>query len=195
MINQNFIYLAAVLNLVGAAVYIVATLQGKTKPNRVSWFMWALTPMVAFAAMLSQGVGVSALTTFTSGFGPLLVLIASFVNKKSYWKATRFDMICGALSLVGLVLWLITRTGNIAILFSVLADGLAAIPTLVKTYKDPESENYTAFTLSAVAAAITLLTINTWTFEYYAFPIYLLTICVAIVGLGQYRLRVLRKTT
>lgn len=195
MINQNFIYFAALLNLCGATVYIVATLQGKTRPNRVSWFMWALAPMVATAAMLTQGVGVGALTTFTSGFGPLLIFIASFVNAKSYWKLTRFDITCGVLSLLGLILWLITRTGNIALLFSILADGLAVLPTLSKTYKDPTSESYTAFTLSGIASLITLLTIQTWTFEYFAFPLYLMTVCFTIVAVGQYRLRKLHKTT
>jgi hypothetical protein len=194
MISENFIYIAALLNLVGAAIYIAATLKGKTRPNRVSWFMWALSPMVAVTAMVSQGVGVSALTTFTSGFGPLLILIASFVNKKSYWKATRFDIACGALSLLGLILWLITRTGNIAIFFSITADALAAMPTIVKTYKDPDSENYTTFGLSAISAIITLLIIPVWTFEYYAFPLYLLIVCLTIVGIGKYRLYALRKT-
>jgi len=192
MISQNFIYLAALLNLAGVTIYIIATLGGKTKPNRVSWFMWALAPMVAFAAMVSQGVGLQSLMTFMSGFGPLLIFTASFFNPNGYWKLDRFDIICGALSLLGLILWMITRTGNIAILFSIVADGLAAAPTVVKAYQDPKSENYTTFTLSALAAGITLLTISTWTFEYYAFPLYIFSICVLITSVGRFRLYTLR---
>ena len=75
MISQNFIYLAALLNLAGVSIYIAATLGGKTKPNRVSWFMWALAPMVAFAAMVSQGVGLQSLMTFMSGLGHYLFLL------------------------------------------------------------------------------------------------------------------------
>jgi len=193
MINQNFIYVAAALNLAGAATYIIATLKGQTRPNRVSWFMWALAPMVATAAMLVQGVGVGALTTFMSGFGPLLIFIASFINSKSYWKLSSFDLVCGALSLLGLILWAITRTSNIALLFSILADGLAVLPTLRKAYLEPESENYTAFILSGIASLITLLTINTWTLEYYAFPLYLLTACASITVVGLYRSYKLKK--
>jgi len=51
-----------------------------------------------------------------------------------------FDLICGILSLVGLVLWMITKVGNVAIFFSIVADGLAAVPTLVKAYKYPDTE-------------------------------------------------------
>lgn len=189
MIDPKFVFLAAAINLLATASYVVATLQGKTKPNRVGWFMWALAPLVATAAMVSQGVGISALMTFMSGFGPLLVFLSSFVNKKAYWEIDSVDILCGALSLFGLILWLITRTGNIAIFFSVMADGLAAIPTIRKIYTNPESEHYRAFAMSAVAAFITLLTIQEYNFESLAFPVYIFVICVFMVTLGQIRLR------
>ena len=69
MLNQNFVILAAALNLYGSASYVIETLKGKTKPNRVTWFIWALAPLIAFAAMASEGVGLSALMTFMVGFG------------------------------------------------------------------------------------------------------------------------------
>lgn len=193
MINPNFVYLAAAINLLASASYVAATLRGETKPNRIGWFMWSLAPLVAFAAMVSQGVGVSALMTFMSGFGPLLVFVSSFVNKQAYWELDKVDIFCGLLSLAGLVLWFITRTGNVAILFSVIADGLAAIPTIRKIYVAPQTEHYRAFTMSAIAAFITLLTIKEYSFESSAFPVYIFAVCVFMVTLGQIRLRQLAR--
>ena len=108
------------------------------------------------------------------GLTPLLIFIASFFNRKAYWKLGKFDICCGVLSLAGLVLWYFTKIGNVAIIFSIVADFIAGIPTLVKAYKYPETENYWEFSGSFVNAAITVLAINTWTFAYFAFPVYIL---------------------
>ncbi|MBI3619990.1 hypothetical protein HY214_02490 [Candidatus Roizmanbacteria bacterium] len=174
MLNENFVILAALINLLGAASYIKNTIKGKVKPNRVSWGLWTAAAMIAFLAELAQGVGILSLATFMVGFGPLLIFLASFVNKKSYWKISTFDKWCGALSVVGLVLWYITKVGNIAIAFSIFADLMAGIPTLVKSYKYPETENWIAYMFSIISISIALLTIKTWTFPSYGFPLYIL---------------------
>lgn len=187
MINEKFVILGAILNLYGSVSYVLSTLKGRTKPNRVTWSLWALAPAVAFGAQIDKGVGLRALMTFMVGFGPLLVLIASFVNKKAYWKLTRFDFICGGLSLIGLALWMVTKEGDLAIALAIAADGLAAVPTVVKAYKEPKSENPTVFTLGAFSALITLATINNWTFAYWGFPLYIFLICALIAGLIKFR--------
>lgn len=50
-------------------------------------------------------------------------------------------------------------------LFGILADALAAVPTLTKAYKEPESESDTIFWFGVVNASIGLLIVDTWTFE------------------------------
>lgn len=188
MLNPNFLYLAAGLNFVGSAGYVWDTIKGKARPNRVSWLLWALAPLIAFAAELGEGVGIQSLMTFMVGFGPAAVLIASFMNKKSVWQLKKFDYVCGGLSLLGLSLWLITGEGNTAIFFAILADGLAAVPTVVKSFIEPESESSLVFGLSAVSAGITLLTIEKWDFAHWGFPLYILLICVLLFALIQFKL-------
>ena len=189
MIDQNWIYLGAALNLIGSVTYVVATVKGKTKPNRVTWFLWALAPLIAFGAMVGEGVSpLDGLMTFMVGFGPLMIFIASFVNEKSVWKITKFDVICGGLSVLGIIAWELTRTGNIAILFSVLADGLALLPTLVKSWKEPETENYVVFMNGAISAMITLLALKTYNFEHVAFPVYILAACSLLFVLIKFKI-------
>lgn len=187
MLDSHFVILGAVVALGGTTQYVLNTLHGKTKPNRISWVIWTLAPMIAFAAELKTHVGIQSLATFMAGFCPLLVLVASFANRKSVWRLTRFDFICGALSIVGLVLWQISGQGNLAISFSILADGLAAMPTIVKAYSYPETETWQGFATSAFSVAITLATIKKWTFANYGFPIYLLIICLLMVYLIKLR--------
>ncbi len=188
MINDKFVLIGALLNLIGSLTYAYNTFKGKTKPNRVTWFLWALAPLIAFAAQLGEGVGLQVLMTFMVGFGPLLVFIASLLNKKAFWKITRLDIICGALSLVALILWAITGEGNIAIALSIGADLLAGIPTLIKAYREPETEHPDVFRNGAISAGITLLTIKTWTFANYGFALYILIICVTLYTLIRFKL-------
>lgn len=188
MISDKFVIFAALLNLWGSLGYANLTLKGKVKPNRVTFSLWALAPLVAFGAQIGKGVGLQSLMTFMVGFGPLLVLIASFMNKSAYWHLQRFDYICGGLSLLGLALWLITGEGNLAIALAILADGLAALPTVYKSYIAPQTENWFLYFLGVISAIITLLTIDKWTFAYWGFPVYILVICVVITVLVKFEL-------
>lgn len=188
MIDEKFIIAAVILNFIGGGSYLIDTLKGKVKPNKVTWFIWAVAPLVAFVAEIKQGVGIQSLTTFMVGFGPLLIFFASFVNKKSQWKIGRLDIICGILSAGGLVLWYLTRVGNIAIFFSILADALAAIPTIVKGYHFPKTENYYGFLFAGIGSAITLLTIKTWDFAYFGFPLYIILLNTTLVSVIKFKL-------
>jgi multisubunit Na+/H+ antiporter MnhG subunit len=188
MINSNFVILGALILFFGALGYLKDTLKGKTKPNKVSWLIWTIAPMIAFFAEVQQGVGIQSLMTFAIGFVPFLILIASFVNKNAEWKITKFDLLCGALSLTGILLWYMTKVGNIAILFSILADGIAYLPTMVKSYSYPETESANVYICGIINAGIALLTITHWNFQTYAFPIYIFLADAITVLLVQFKL-------
>ena len=188
MLSQNFIIIGTIIGAVGSIAYLVDTVKGKVKPNRVSFSLWSIAPFIAFAAQIKQGVGLEALMTFSTGFLPLMTFIASFLNKKAVWKITRFDLICGLLSILGLVLWLITKVGNIAIFFSIMADGLAAVPTIVKSYKYPDTELAWPWIATVFGVVLTLLTIKDWSFANSGFIIYILIVDTLIYSLVQFRI-------
>jgi len=187
MINPNFVIIGVLLQVIGAWSYLVDTIKGKIKPNKVSWLLWSIAPLIAFAAMVKQGVGITALATFIVGFAPLVIFIASFLNKDAKWEISKLDIVCGTLSIIGLLLWMITKVGNVAIFFSILADGLAAIPTIVKSYKFPETENSMVFSFGVLNSVIALLALSEWNFQSYGFPLYLLFLDFAIATLIQYK--------
>lgn len=173
MLDRHFVILGAVIGSIGIAFYLRDTLRGVTRPNRVTWLMWSVAPLLAFAVEVHEGVGLQSLLTFTVGFLPLLVFVSSFHNRHGYWRIGALDYLCGVVSALGLAVWLATRHGTVAIAASIASDALAALPTLLKSWRDPDSESVSAYLSSAVNAAITLLTITTWTTAYAAFPIYI----------------------
>jgi hypothetical protein len=186
MLDERILLIVPVLSLIGSGRYVYDVLRGQAKPNLVTWVLWTLAPMIAFAAQINQGVGIQSILTFMVGVGPLLVVIAALIRRDGIWKATRFDYVCGALSIFGLILWLITQQGNVAILFAIFADALAALPTIKKSYADPKSESYLVFLFGSINATLTLLTIQVWTFANYAFPVYILAVCLLLVALIKF---------
>lgn len=188
MIHPNFVIIGAIISFIGGISYLYGTVKGTTKPNRVTWFLWSFAPLLAFFAELNQGVGIQSLMTFMVGFNPLLIFIASFINKKSQWKITRFDLFCGTLSIVGILLWYLSKNSNIAIIFSILADGMAGVPTVVKSFKYPETESYYVYLGGAFSAAVTLFTIDNWNLAHFGFPLYILAICSILILLIKFKL-------
>jgi len=180
----------ALVNVVGSWFYIERTLRGVTKPNRVTYIIWALAPMIAFAAAISDGVGWAALPVFVSGFIPFLIFLASFVNKNAYWKLGRFDYACGAVSLLALVLWYMTGDPAVAVFFAIVSDALASLPTITKSWKFPETEYWSGYAGAIVAAITALIAVPSFTFTAVAFPIYLIFVCVIIL-LGIFQKRIL----
>jgi len=57
MLSQNFIIIGTLIGAVGSIAYLVDTVKGKVKPNRVSFLLWSIAPFIAFAAQIKQGVG------------------------------------------------------------------------------------------------------------------------------------------
>ncbi len=185
------VILSALISVSGAVAYIRDTLKGKTKPNRVSWSMWAIAPLIGTAAALASHADLWAtVRIFLAGFLPLLILFASFLNPQSYWKLTLFDYLCGGFSVLALIVWLAVDAPRTAILFAAVADGWALIPTLRKSWTNPETETGRTYIASLVAVLLVLPSIPVWNIENSAFQIYLLVANVALL-FAVYRKRLL----
>ena len=100
MLDERFVIIAGIINISGILLYVYDTIKGHSKPNRVTWFLWSLVPFIAFSAQIKQDVGLTSILTFTSGFGPFLVLVSSFLNKKAFWDLKRFDLVCGGIAIL-----------------------------------------------------------------------------------------------
>lgn len=170
---QYFPLLGAVINLLGSATYFFDTLKGTSKPNRVTWGMWSIAPLIAAAAALSAGVRWPVLPVFMSGFVPLLIFLASFYNPKAYWKLGTFDYLCGLSSALALLLWYFTKEPIVAIIFAMASDFFAGFPTVIKSWRFPYTETGLAYVAGLLSCLTAFPAITRWTFSAYGFPLYL----------------------
>ena len=185
MLPENFAVVGAVIGSLGGLYYLFETVVGKTQPNRITWLLWGIFPMVIFVAQRAQGVEGLSWASFVAGFTPLLIVAASFVNKRAYWKSEPRDYYLMAAAIFGIVLWAITDNPNLALLFSLLADILASIPTLIKSYRHPRSESWIAYAVSAFGFGVSLLSVQTFDFQNAAFVAYLFLLNGALAVLAS----------
>ncbi len=176
MLPEYIIFFAIALNLVGQIFYIRSIARGEARPNLVTWFVWMLAPFIAVFFQIKAGAGLSILPIFMAGFGPLIIIIAALLKKNNYWKMTTFDIYCGLLAIVALLCYVATQNLGLSIIFALLSDMLASIPTIVKSWKFPETESSSAYIGAVVSNVIGLLIIKTWSFSIYSFGVWLIVL-------------------
>jgi hypothetical protein len=181
---------AALLNVAGSVVYIRDILYGAARPNRVTWLMWSVAPLIGTIIALFEGVRWSVLPVFMAGFCPFMVFCASFLHKGGYWQLGRFDWACGALSALALAFWLFTGQPLLALALAITSDAFATAPTLAKAWMYPESESSFAFVTGLINGLASFVVINEWTFAAYAFPMYIV-LAYTLILCAMYRRRVL----
>lgn len=173
---KYIVILGAIVQLIGIFDYIKDTIKGNVKPNKMTWLLWSIAPMIGTWAAISSGVTWAVLPVFMVGFGPFLVFVVSLFSKKAYWKIEKFDYICGLLSILALILWFITKEPLVAIIFSILSDLFASIITIKKAWLYPETETHSPYSSGLFNSLTSFFAISAWTPVQYLFPVYLVII-------------------
>jgi len=172
MLPENIVYLSLIATAIGISFLIRDILIGKTRPNLVSWFFWALAPLVGVFLQLKAGAGLSVLPVFLAGFAPVIIFLLALTKKNYYWKITLFDVFCGVFSLIALILYVLTRNTGISIAFAIASDAFASIPTLIKSWKFPDTETAVGYLPGIFNNILGLLVIKEWIFSIYSFGFY-----------------------
>ncbi len=181
MIPEKIIYIAVLLNFIGHVLYARSIVKQHAKPNLVSWFIWMVAPFLGVYFEIKAGAGLSVLPIFVAGLGSLLILAVATFTKNGFWKVSALDIYCGLFSLLALVFYVLTHNLGVSILFAILSDGLAAVPTITKSWKFPETEMWAPYLLPIFSNIVGLMIIKDWSFSIYAFGVYFIILDLTIV--------------
>ena len=184
MIPEYFALVGSLFASTGGFYYLYCTIKGTVQPNKITWFFWGAFPMIAFAAQYAQDVGFVLWATFAAGFTPFLIVVAASFNKDAYWEIKTQDYLFAAIGVVGVILWQITDEPNLALTFALLDDLAVAWPTITKAFTNPESESWKAFSLGSLGFLIAFMSVQVWTYENYAFVLYLFLVNTLIMMLA-----------
>ena len=183
MLSESFMFAAIFLVVAGNARYAVAAYKGDIHPNIVSWVLWGVAPIVTFLVQQGDSAAMQRYLSLFAGITPLVIVAVALLKSHSSFKVSRLDIVCAAISIAAIVAWIFTKQGNLPILLSIAAGTAAGIPTAIKAFHKPYSENRTPFLFGAIAAIITLLTLTSLTFKTAAFAFYLVLSNCVIYGL------------
>ena len=179
--------IAGLIMVVTMAPYIIDTVKGKTHPNIVSWFTWTLLTGIGAVAAFSEGAVTTGIFSVGSSLATLTIVILGL--RYGVKRYSRFDIVCQALALVGIVLWQITQAGEVAIAIVVAVDMLAALPTIRHAWHDPYAETWQTFVLGTFGSILALFTITQMTFSAFAYPVWITLGNIIIASVILYRRR------
>lgn len=185
--------LAGVIQIAAMVPYVKDILKGETRPNIVSWALWTLIQIIGIWVLLASPEGYSwaliLLTATTLNTGLVVILCLFGYGSRQFGK---LELVCLVLALVAIALWITSKNAALTLIFDILADVVAAIPTLVKTWREPYSEAVLPWVMICFAAALGALSSTIINIENLALPIYLALMNGSIAALafyGQSRLK------
>lgn len=153
--HSSLLVVATIFSVVGTADYVLSILRGKTKPHRttrVVLFVVSITNLIG-ALAAHAALGVMLLSFFFFGRS---LLLATLSIKHGVGGTSKLDIWCGVIAVFGIVAWVATGVGVWALVFAIVADAVAYIPAIIKTWKAPKSEAPLLYWLEAFAAMLAI---------------------------------------
>lgn len=180
-------YISWIFELIWVLPYLFSIITKKTQPSRVTWFVYSLVGIILFLTYYLSW----ARETLWQPWVAVLFNITFAVLSIKYWTwwATKLDKSCILGVLITLIAWYITKDPVIGMTFIVIVAIIGSIPTIVKVYTNPETEDSLTWVIWALAWIINLFAIKTWHYEIIFYPIEVAVVVSTICAL------ILRKKT
>lgn len=174
------IVLSSVITVTAAIPYIVEILRGKAKPRVASWLTWAVLTGIACAAAFVDGQVPTGVLLLIATIGTALIAILGLKYGDHHFE--KLDWWCLAGAGVGLLLWWIFNSPEVAVIAAVTIDLIGAIPTFKHSWLKPHEETWITFALSGLGAGITLAISGEWAITATAYPLYLVVANFALAA-------------
>lgn len=171
---------AGVLSLVGYIPYIWSIFAGRTRPNKATWIIWTVIGGLLALSYFIEGEAQAIWQPIGYFIGPLIVAVLAFRFGYSEW--TKLDIFCLIAAALSLIPWIFANDAILTLIINVFIDSTGAIPTLVKTYKEPDTEDLIAWIIFFIANTLQLLALTQLNFSI-IYPIYLFFLAGGMVAL------------
>lgn len=175
------------LSIISVIPYARDILRGQSKPNIASWLVWTAITGVATLVQFAAGETTTAIVTLAATLESLTIVILGL--RYGYAEFGRFEWLCLAGALVGLLIWLVFHQAVLAVLLMVLIDLVGSLPTYRHSWRQPFEETWLTYLMAGLAGLFGILAIPTLSTLSLAYPIYLAAMNLAVVAVVLYRLK------
>jgi len=175
---EFFGYTGGILMIISIIPHFRSILKGDTKPHRMTFFIWTILILIAFLSQLAKGASWSLLLTAGDGIAILVTFILSikFGVGGLEWR----DIISLVGVVASLILWYLTKEPATALFLIILIDLIGLNLTIIKTWKNPETENCVAWAICALGGFFGVLAVGSYNFILLSYPVY---ICLSNLSL------------
>lgn len=160
-VKQILSFVAVTLTFIAYIPYYRDILRGKTHPHIYSWSLWGLLTVLIVALQIKGGAGPATFVTAAAG----LLCIGVVILGLKYGKRdiTTSDKVVAVLGLIAIGFWLIVDQPVISIILVVIADLLAFLPTVRKSWYKPQSETLSLYVTNTLRFALALIAVKQYT--------------------------------
>ncbi len=159
--KQLLSIVATTLTFLAYIPYYRDILRGKTHPHVYSWGLWGLLTVLIVALQIAGGAGPAIWVTVAAGLLCIGVVVLSL--KRGNKDITTSDTITAILSLVAIGFWLIANQPVLSIVLVVIADLLAFVPTVRKSWNKPYSETLSLYITNTLRFSLAILAVENYT--------------------------------
>ncbi len=160
-LKQILSFVAVALTFIAYIPYYRDILRGKTHPHVYSWSLWGLLTVLIVALQIKGGAGPATFVTAAAGLLCIGVVILGLKHGKR--DITISDTVVAVLGLIAIGFWLIVDQPVVSIVLVVLADTLAFIPTVRKSWHKPQSETLSLYITNTLRFSLALLAVKEYT--------------------------------
>jgi hypothetical protein len=176
--HLNLGLLAGIVSLLGFVPYCIAIVQGRTKPNQATWWIWSIVGIMLASSYWASGATHTIWAPLSYVIGPIITTALAMRYGASQWS--RFDRLCILGAFISLLLWILLRSPQVALVINLVIDLFGALPTIRNAWHRPQDEDLTSWLIFTVGNALNILAIDRWTWEIASYPLYI-TFANAIV--------------
>lgn len=171
---------AGVIALLAYVVYVISILREKSKPNRVTWWIWAFMGLVLALSYKFSGAENTVWVPYMEFIGPFIIALLSIKYGEGSFE-DKTDLICLLGAILSIILWIIFDNPVVALVTNLIIDSFAIIPTIKKTYLRPEGEDFWAWFGTGIADTLNMFAVEKFSFAILIYPIYMLVSDLIII--------------
>jgi hypothetical protein len=173
--------IAGFFSIVCYIPYIISILKKKTIPSRATWITWTILSTVISFIHYFSGHLQTIWLPICGGIGQGIVALLSLKYGEKGWS--KFDLSCLFCVGIGLVMWWHFNSPLPALILNILVDVFGALPTIKKTYFEPETEDLLTWTLYFIGSVFNLFAVSDFSFNSLVFPLYIFSVNAIMVTL------------
>jgi len=155
-----FAVIAAGIAIAGNIPYLHDAIRKRVTPHPYTWLVWTIVSGITLFGQIVKGAGVGALPTAVAELFTVIIFTLSL--RYGFKNVRKIDNYFLAAALAGLLPWIITSDPTLSVVIAVSIDLVAFIPTIRKTWLNPQTETPILFGANVLRHILTLMSLNSY---------------------------------